>query len=44
MLSVTLEPEHVYVVWLNSDPDYMAFMDTHGNAAVPYLLTFRTAA
>ncbi len=44
VLSVTLEPEHVYVVWLNYDPDYMSFMDTHGNSAVPYLLSFRTAA
>jgi len=43
VLSVTLEPAHVYVIWLNYDPDYMAFMDTYGNAAVPYLLTFRTA-
>ncbi len=42
--SVTLEPEHTYVIWLNYDPDYMSFMDTQGNAAVPYLLTFRTAA
>ncbi len=44
VLSVTLEPEQVYVVWINSEPDYMAFMDTYGNTAVPYLLTFRTAA
>jgi hypothetical protein len=44
VLSVTLEPEHTYVVWLNYDPDYMSFMDTHGNRAVPYQLAFRTAA
>jgi hypothetical protein len=44
VLSVTLEPEHTYALWLNYDPDYMSFMDTHGNAAVPYLLSFRTAA
>ncbi len=44
VLSVTLEPEHVYAIWLNYDPDFMSFVDTQGNRAVPYLLTFRTAA
>lgn len=44
VLTVALEPNHVYAVWLNYDPKYMGFADTHGNSAVPYQLTFRTAA
>lgn len=44
VLKVSLQPEQTYVLWVNSDPDYMSFQDTHGNTAVPYLLTFRTGA
>lgn len=44
VLMVTLEPEHTYVLWLNYDPDFMSFADTYGNSAIPYQLSFRTAA
>jgi hypothetical protein len=39
---VKLEPGKFYATWLNSD-NYQNFKDTNGIAAVPYLLTFRTA-
>ena len=40
-LSVKLEPETTYAVWLNAGR-FMSFMDPAGNASVPYLLVFRT--
>ncbi len=42
VLHVTLEPDHVYVIWVNSE-NYTNFKDTYGLSAVPYLLTFGTA-
>lgn len=39
---VTLTPGTTYAVWINAEDD-ASFADTDGNAALPYLLTFRTA-
>jgi RNA polymerase sigma-70 factor (ECF subfamily) len=41
VLPVKLEPGKTYVIWLNKD-QFQAFIDTDGNAAVPYLLVFQT--
>ena len=43
VLPVKLEPGKFYATWLNSDK-FKNFTDTAGRPAVPYLLTFRTAA
>ena len=39
---VKLEPGKFYATWLNSE-NFQNFKDTNGIAAVPYLLTFKTA-
>jgi hypothetical protein len=39
---VKLEPGRFYATWLNSE-NFQNFKDTNGIAAVPYLLTFKTA-
>jgi hypothetical protein len=41
VLTVTLQPEHTYVIWWNSEK-YRNFKDTTGAPAVPYLLVFQT--
>ena len=43
VLSVALEPERTYAIWINTD-EYHSFQDPDRHAAVPYLLVFRTAA
>lgn len=43
VLSVALEPETTYAIWINTDK-YHSFQDPDGHTAVPYLLVFRTAA
>jgi len=43
VLSVALEPEKTYAIWINTD-QYHSFQDPDGHTAVPYLLVFRTAA
>jgi|AMFO01.1.fsa_nt_gi hypothetical protein len=42
VLPVQLEPDHTYVIWLNS-ANYQNFQDKNGNTAVPYQLAFHTA-
>ena len=41
VLPVKLEPGKVYALWLNSEK-FHGFRDPDGNAAVPYLLVFKT--
>jgi len=41
VLTVKLQPQKFYAIWLNSDK-FKNFKDTAGRAAVPYLLTFFT--
>ncbi len=43
VLPVKLQPGRVYAIWFN-DPNgkHMAFRDTAGNPAMPYLLVFET--
>jgi hypothetical protein len=41
--TVKLRPGKFYAIWLNSEK-FGNFKDTNGRPAVPYLLTFRTAA
>ncbi len=41
VLGVDLEPDSVYLLWLNSD-GFLGFADEDGNPAVPYQLAFRT--
>jgi len=41
VLSVKLQPNKFYALWLNSDK-FKNFTDTSGRPAVPYLLTFYT--
>jgi hypothetical protein len=41
VLDVTLKPNQVYAIWLNTDK-FQHFMDEGGRAAVPYLLVFKT--
>jgi hypothetical protein len=43
VLTVRLQPDKFYATWLNSEK-FRNFKDTGGQAAVPYLLTFRTAS
>lgn len=43
VLSVALEPETTYAIWINTDK-YHSFQDPGGHTAVPYLLVFRTGA
>lgn len=43
VIKVKLQPDKFYALWLNSDK-FKNFQDTSGRPAVPYLLTFRTAA
>ncbi len=43
VLTVALEPEKTYAIWINTDV-YHSFQDPDGHTAVPYLLVFRTAA
>ena len=40
-LPIRLQPNHTYVVWLNSER-YKNFKDEDGNPAEPYRLTFST--
>ena len=42
VIKVKLQPDKFYATWLNSDK-FHNFQDASGRAAVPYLLTFRTA-
>ena len=42
VLSVALEPEKTYAIWINTD-EYHSFQDPDGHTAVPYLLAFKTA-
>ena len=42
VLSVALEPEKTYAIWINTD-EYHSFQDPDGHTAVPYLLVFKTA-
>jgi len=42
VLSVALEPEKTYAIWVNTD-EYHSFQDPGGHTAVPYLLVFKTA-
>jgi Bacterial Ig-like domain len=42
-VKVKLEPNKTYGFWLNSQ-NYHNFRDSQGNAAVPYLLVFKTRA
>lgn len=41
VLGVTLEPNHTYAIWFNSEK-YQHFTDEQGRPAVPYLLVFKT--
>lgn len=41
VLPVKLKPGKTYAIWFNSQK-YNAFRDTNNNAAVPYLLVFKT--
>jgi RNA polymerase sigma-70 factor (ECF subfamily) len=41
VLPVTLEPNKTYAVWINSEK-FENFKDKQGQAAVPYLLVFKT--
>jgi hypothetical protein len=41
VLSVKLEPGKTYAIWVNSQK-FRGFKDTTGQAAVPYLLVFKT--
>lgn len=41
ILPVKLKPGKTYVIWINTQKQN-AFRDTKGNAAVPYLLVFKT--
>ena len=41
VVPVELEPEKTYVLWFNRGK-FNSFRDTKNNAAVPYLLVFRT--
>ena len=43
VVKVKLEPNKTYGFWLNSQ-NFHNFKDSHGRAAVPYLLTFQTKA
>jgi RNA polymerase sigma-70 factor (ECF subfamily) len=43
VLPVKLKPDKTYAIWLNSD-NFHNFKDSKGNAAVPYLLIFKTKA
>lgn len=43
VLKVKLEPNKTYGYWLNSER-FKNFKDRQGRPAVPYLLTFKTAA
>ena len=43
VLTVALEPEKTYAIWINTE-EYRSFQDIDGHAAVPYLMVFRTAA
>jgi HEAT repeat protein len=43
VLPVKLEPGRFYAIWLNSN-NFRGFQDTGNRSAVPYLLTFVTAA
>ena len=43
VLTVALQPEKTYAIWINTD-EYHSFRDADGNTAVPYLLVFKTAA
>jgi len=40
-LPIRLEPNHTYVVWLNTER-YKNFKSEDGEAAEPYRLTFHT--
>jgi hypothetical protein len=42
-VKVKLEPNKTYGFWVNSE-NYHNFRDAQGNAAVPYLLVFKTKA
>ena len=42
VLNVNLEPNKTYIIWLNSG-QFMNFKGQNGEAAVPYLLAFKTA-
>jgi hypothetical protein len=41
VLPVKLQPGRTYAVWINSEK-FSEFKDTKGQAAVPYLLVFKT--
>jgi hypothetical protein len=41
VLTVKLEPEKTYSIWVNSEK-YENFKDATGRSAVPYLLVFKT--
>src|SRR5262245_33882555 len=41
VLPVKLEPGKTYAIWVNSE-NFENFKDTDGQAAVPYLLVFKT--
>ncbi len=43
VLEVQLEPDHSYVLQMNSD-GYQGFRDTEGTPAMPYQLAFHTTA
>jgi hypothetical protein len=42
VVGVSLEPDRIYAMWLNSDR-FQNFKDLERQPAVPYLLVFRTA-
>ena len=42
VLNVNLEPDKTYAIWINSGK-FMNFKGRNGKAAVPYLLSFKTA-
>jgi hypothetical protein len=41
VIDTKLEPNKIYVIWVNSEK-FQNFKDTDGNVAVPYLLFFQT--
>ena len=42
VVTVKLEPDKTYAIWLNSEK-FGNFKDADGRSAVPYLLVFKTA-
>lgn len=41
---VDLEPNSTYAIWFNHAPDFLSFVDTGGQPAVPYFLVFETGS